>query len=282
MGWIYLAGLWESPLPWHPSSSQSPTVNRIDTAKRSCCPECAKDCYRRPQCGTTCEPLTPRNFLPSLAWTSSLGDSHARISAVREMESAWRASEAGFSLKSQDWLASFDRDSSSWKTCQLSLLEDFPTFVWPSLRWGTIVDGRLYQPTKLEPRISVNDGSFFATPTTKANQLSPSMMKWPGCRNLWPTPVASEGSKGGPGRKFGDGRPTLSAAVHLWTTPTADDTSHRKEKYSQGGTALSTQAGGQLNPTWVEWLMGYRNGWTVLEDWATQWFLAKRGKRSKD
>jgi hypothetical protein len=24
--------------------------------------------------------------------------------------------------------------------------------------------------------------------------------------------------------------------------------------------------GGQLNPTWVEWLMGYPSGWTVLED----------------
>jgi hypothetical protein len=39
--------------------------------------------------------------------------------------------------------------------------------------------------------------------------------------------------------------------------------------------------GGQLNPTWVEWLMGYPSEWTVLEDWATQWFRPKRGKRSK-
>ena len=39
---------------------------------------------------------------------------------------------------------------------------------------------------------------------------------------------------------------------------------------------------GQLNPTWVEWLMGYPSGWTALEDWAMQWFRPKRGKRSKD
>ena len=27
-----------------------------------------------------------------------------------------------------------------------------------------------------------------------------------------------------------------------------------------------TGAGGTLNPTWVEWLMGYPSGWTDLED----------------
>ena len=28
--------------------------------------------------------------------------------------------------------------------------------------------------------------------------------------------------------------------------------------------------GGLLNPTWVEWLMGFPLGWTVLEDSATR------------
>ena len=39
---------------------------------------------------------------------------------------------------------------------------------------------------------------------------------------------------------------------------------------AQGGTALSTVAGGQLNPTWVEWLMGFPIGWTDLEPSETQ------------
>jgi hypothetical protein len=54
--------------------------------------------------------------------------------------------------------------------------------------------------------------------------------------------------------------------IGMWTTPCADDTGARTEKYAQGGTALSTQAGGSLNPEWVEWLMGYPVGWTDLKD----------------
>ena len=53
----------------------------------------------------------------------------------------------------------------------------------------------------------------------------------------------------------------------MWSTPVQDDVHHRKQKYSQGGTALSTQAGGSLNPNWVEWLMGYKAGYTDLSHW---------------
>ena len=53
----------------------------------------------------------------------------------------------------------------------------------------------------------------------------------------------------------------------MWSTPVQDDVHHRKQKYSQGGTALSTQAGGSLNPSWVEWLMGYPAGYTDLKHW---------------
>ena len=53
-------------------------------------------------------------------------------------------------------------------------------------------------------------------------------------------------------------------------TPVQDDVHHRKQKYQQGGTALSTATGGSLNPTWVEWLMGFPTGWTDLNALETQ------------
>ena len=80
---------------------------------------------------------------------------------------------------------------------------------------------------------------------------------------LWPSPNARDWKDSGASqgnRKF----PNLGTQVH-WTTPVSDDTSHRTKKYAQGGTPLSMQAGGKLNPTWVEWLMGWPLGWTDLK-----------------
>jgi hypothetical protein len=70
----------------------------------------------------------------------------------------------------------------------------------------------------------------------------------------------------------------LPAAVKLWPTPVQDDVHHRKQKYQQGGTALSTKAGGTLNPTWVEWLMGYPAEYTDLKHWET---LSSRRSQKK-
>ena len=59
-----------------------------------------------------------------------------------------------------------------------------------------------------------------------------------------------------------------------WPTPKARD--HRKP----GGAAelarhtpdLPTEIGGALNPTWVEWLMGWPLGWTDCAPLATDKF----------
>ena len=48
----------------------------------------------------------------------------------------------------------------------------------------------------------------------------------------------------------------------LWPTPCSDDTSQRKNRYEQGGAALSKQTKGKLNPDWVEQLQGLIVGWT--------------------
>ena len=62
----------------------------------------------------------------------------------------------------------------------------------------------------------------------------------------------------------------LRNQVRMWPTMTAQDASgHRgtypKTKTHNPGTTLPTAIGGQLNPTWVEWLMGWPLGWTDLK-----------------
>lgn len=70
----------------------------------------------------------------------------------------------------------------------------------------------------------------------------------------------------------------LSQAVRMWQTPNAskagNDTTLTKSgdgrvRPNKLGWAVSAQtqpmAGGQLNPDWTEWLMGWPVGWTSLE-----------------
>ena len=87
---------------------------------------------------------------------------------------------------------------------------------------------------------------------------------------MWPTPTARE-YKGGrnPETLLQKGRKpsnTLGDAV-IWSTPQARDyRTGQKERYENPKRTknLNDQVGGQVNPTWVEWLMGFPIGWTDL------------------
>ena len=73
-----------------------------------------------------------------------------------------------------------------------------------------------------------------------------------------------------------NGEPKLSAQVKLWPTPTAcmlkgssPASLTRKDGQSRENDRLDHSVmasdGGQLNPTWVEWLMGWPLLWTSTE-----------------
>ena len=103
---------------------------------------------------------------------------------------------------------------------------------------------------------------------------------------LWPTPTTQEVEHPNAvwnenGRRISSTGTThsmgLADAVQFWPTPTVDDAKNvnpkpnrRKSLVSevnrveQSPTSIETV--GKLNPTWVEWLMGFPLGWTDLED----------------
>jgi hypothetical protein len=61
---------------------------------------------------------------------------------------------------------------------------------------------------------------------------------------------------------------SLPLAVQMFPTPTAHDGKDCGTSPSQTGRnspTLPVVAGGKLNPTWVEWLMGWPLGWTDLQ-----------------
>jgi hypothetical protein len=85
-------------------------------------------------------------------------------------------------------------------------------------------------------------------------------------RMTWPTPTVCENyNRKGASKTSGDG---LATAVLKCATPTARDWRSGKASqatHDRNSRPLSEQIGGLLNPTWVEWLMGWPIGWTVLE-----------------
>ncbi|WP_139356871.1 DNA cytosine methyltransferase [Leptospira alexanderi] len=77
---------------------------------------------------------------------------------------------------------------------------------------------------------------------------------------LWPTPtVSGNNNRKGASKKSGDG---LATAVKKFPTPRANSGSGPSRVGHR--TDLQTQAGGPLNPNWVEWLMGWPIGWSDL------------------
>ena len=92
---------------------------------------------------------------------------------------------------------------------------------------------------------------------------------------MWPTPTSTLGTNGGrvtPAKAREGGTLIEALSARTFPAPTARD--WRSGKASQAtrdrnSRPLSEQVGGSLNPTWVEWLMGWPIGWTDLKLSAT-------------
>lgn len=106
----------------------------------------------------------------------------------------------------------------------------------------------------------------------------------PAAAKAWPTPTASLGTKGGriTQRKSREGGTLIEAmsARQTWPIPVATmskgsspNALTRKDGQDRSNDRLDHAVmaldGGQLNPTWVEWLMGWPLGWTDLKPLAT-------------
>tara|TARA_Y100001937_G_C6981352_1_gene267825 strand:- start:162 stop:551 length:390 start_codon:yes stop_codon:yes gene_type:complete len=106
-----------------------------------------------------------------------------------------------------------------------------------------------------------------------------------GVVRMWPTPIATDGSKCPTGslaklveagNKYMNKNGTpIAHKKHLFSTPTASDAKgapanrYLGSEKSHGNLSEQVRTGptsGQLNPQFVEYLMGYPRGWTDLTD----------------
>jgi len=269
-------------------------------------PDRMKAFSRLSRFGMTCEPLTDDLGAGVLTWC--LVGSHAKTSAqpAKAQESTESAAECG-----RTWHESFarwDRATLSWRTPQCSLLEGLDEFseTWP--QWGMMRDGECSVQSMpalltseiesgLWPTIRAADGErggrgdliqairgnqnshFKSWPTPKASVRgdcpSERLRNTPDLASsvkMWPTPDTCAGGTGPSQMKRN--QPRLQDAVKFATPQARDFRSGSTERWDDPDRSrnLNDQVGGQLNPTWVEWLMGWPLGWTDLKPSGTDKF----------
>jgi hypothetical protein len=92
-------------------------------------------------------------------------------------------------------------------------------------------------------------------------------------RSLLPTPTTQDASNNGGASQYNRNSLPLNAIVGMLPTPTTPGKNQVGTIGEWGGSKnplrtpeTMTLKGGALNPTFVEWLMGYPEGWTDCED----------------
>ncbi|MFY9592165.1 MAG: hypothetical protein WAP54_09315, partial [Bacteroidales bacterium] len=157
--------------------------------------------------------------------------------------------------------ALYDQDLHFWKTCQVSFLQDISERYSESFpKSGMMQNGVCY-----------------------LLQMLGLLTKESGCGHL-PTPQSRDFRSGQAKRVNRKGyQNNLNDYVKMFPTPTAHNAKEGAypAEYTRKTPTLASVAGGQLNPNWVEWLMGWPVGWTDLKplemDRFQQW-LEQHGK----
>lgn len=245
--------------------------NGENTQQAYCSPDKMTEFSRLSRFGMTFKPLTEDHGEALLM--SYLAAFHAKTLVPQGVPESM-ALEAACGNTWQELSVRFDLNASSWKTAHCLWEEALPWFSVILPRWGMTRNGSVYQHQTAERPISETVSGLLPTPlasNTKANHMR-SNGRPP--RSYWPTPtVCGNYNRKGVSKTSGDG---LATAVRTWPTPVATMSkgsspasltrkSGRDRSNDRLDHAVMAAEGGQLNPTWVEWLMGWPLGWTDLK-----------------
>ena len=239
--------------------------------------------------GMTFKPLT--ESLGQDVLTSFLEDFPVRTSQQQDEAQVLTEpdQECGFTWRES--LAKYDLNTSTWRTVHSSLLEDSTEFLgtWP--RWGLMHDGVSYRQQTLVRHTKETASGLWASQNSrdwKDSGPSQGKRKSPnlGTQVHWPTPRSCSAMAATitPESAWAENRfPNLETVVgrRLWPTPRTKGMCGGSGAWNQLNKATTPEEarqmgagnGGQLNPPWVEWLMGWPLGWTDLRPLETDKFL---------
>jgi hypothetical protein len=255
MSWLYSQALVAEYLGENFSDGEQSAPSSGNPIQQAyCAPDKMTDFSRLSRFGMTYKPLTENRGEELL--TLYLAGFHAKTLAQQEKAQELTENEVECGEK---WRASFtkyDPSSSSWKTHQCSLLGDLDEFLetWP--QWGLMRDGECWEQRTLEQSIRGTES---------------------GLSEKWPTPTCHMAKEKGSPSEFKRDSPGLGTVVLWFPTPQASDNRDRgnmsnpsiQRRIKIGKQIMLSQSvdrnSGQLNPTWVEWLMGWPLEWTDLK-----------------
>ena len=182
MSWHYLQG--QAAASWAESCSDgapSALLSLIPTRDPSSSLDSGTGTCTGSRSGMTCAPSTA--FRGADMSTSSLAGSHARTSAQPERARGSKAPSLDCGARWLELSVRYDRASSSWRTHLCLFDEVLPQYLVTLPSWGMMLDGVCWERDTSGLHIrETGSGSWLATPTATANQLSPAMQKWAGCR----------------------------------------------------------------------------------------------------
>lgn len=216
MSWVYVP----ASAGWS-SDCTSPSLEQIQSflsSKTNFVSPFCSDAGQAHSSGTTCSLST--GDPGAAASMFSQPASPASPGALPALASGSRMS-GGFSRRSASSFAKWIPNGSSWRTFQLSLLEEgLPLFSGPWPTSGLMRSGECFPASSWEPVTSESESLSWATPVA-GNCKGESSNNRDLCRDAkgWPTPKACNADKGG--RPRPNDRGDLCASSKAWPTPCA-------------------------------------------------------------
>lgn len=267
MAWLYLPEVGDSNsdslLPSENITDQSPTLKGKQRPLQSWQRTWNEGGWIRLLSGMTLQPSQAMSLAHSwITSTLSQQDSLANRGQSQDSEKEPMTND-GSGLLSSDWFAKYDHEASSWRTSQVSFMEELSTFseTWP--RSGSMRSGFAYKrPTFKHP---TDEKEFLSWPTPDTMPEAPnssanvkirptSLLKtaiWALEQAVWLTPSANEDAAG-----------TLDGNMQRML-------SHQVQEIARHGGIFSKNVQTshlRLNSKFVEWLMGWPEGWLETTD----------------
>ena len=298
MAWLYLPEVGDSnsdsPLLSENITDQSPTLKGKQRPLQSWQRTWNEGGWIRLLSGMTLQPSQAMSLAHSwITSTLSQQDSHASRGQSQDNAKEPMTND-GSGLSSSDWFAKYDHEASSWRTSQVSFMEELNTFseTWP--RSGSMRNGQVFEHQTLAHPIGGNESSSWPTVTTQEVPHENVELTETGRRKtkdgtnshslnlqdraaMWQTPATFQGKSRRQANQTERNEPLLLGQAENWLTPSANEDaagtvdgkmqnmlSHQAQV--KIGVTSQNDSGQRLNPLFVEWLMGWPEGWLETTD----------------